>query len=249
MVVGTFPPMGGAPRDGESGHRPAGIFSNGQTTVPVATNRSERIPSHFFIDCAGEPAPMRARDIILETQETARCLAVETERPYAKVAVISPMEQLRPDGSSGFGERPEYFRQVSPDPGSALEQTYERAYLPFDMIQIALPDQKSLARADTQQVRGILLRQLGHAFVAAKDEGVSTVVVSLLDSLAHGPTPFGPGRPLASHSPETVAYAIVTAARRYGSGTRIVVPTHGETLDWLIENYASGSPRTLPFRT
>jgi len=250
IFVGTLPLIGGDRRDDESVHRTAGIFSNVHTPVPAAADRSERIPSHFFIDCAGQPAPTSsARDIILETREVLECLAVETERPSTKVAVISPMELRRPDGSSGFGERLRYFRGVSSDPDSALAQTSERAFLPFDMIQIAMPDQNSLVRADPRQVCDILLRQLGHAFVAAKDEGVSTVVVSLLDSLAHGRTPFGPGRPLANYSPETIAYAIVKAARLHGSGTRILVPTHGDTLDGLIEKQASGSPLTLPFRT
>ncbi len=107
----------------------------------------------------------------------------------------------------------------------------DAATLKFDMIGIVFPDKADMVRLSPSQLRDGLHFQLSNALLAARQQQVSTVLISLHGSIEHGQEDSGAGTDLLTRHPEIAADALVRAVLEHGSDLRVVIPCHGDDMN------------------
>jgi hypothetical protein len=122
-----------------------------------------------------------------------------------------------------------------------------------DMISISGVDRRGLAQLDAVGLYEGTLRQLSHALVTAKQQGIKTVVMTLPGSGIFARFSRAPQAEQDPQYLDIIACAAADAVTYFGSGLTILVPTHGTRLDFSFSQYRDVSllglvPQGLDYR-
>jgi len=107
----------------------------------------------------------------------------------------------------------------------------------WHLVTVVAPDNRNSPGFDARVLYTSMLRQFAHALVNGQKHGVKTFLMMLPGSGLFAKTSKEPGAKAEPRYQQALACAAVDAVRYFGKGLHVVIPSHGEALDTLIEQY------------